>query len=142
MRTERGPERTVPRGLGRAAAGAGLLLGVAHLVVTGWLADDADQAIGPGYLVWMVGPLVVTLGMAVAALALVRPGASRWLGWVTGTAAVLCALLTLLGFSSLAFGASPVSLFLGPGPYALPGAVFFGALTLSARGARRAPAAP
>ncbi|WP_431869407.1 hypothetical protein [Nocardiopsis eucommiae] len=142
VRAERGPERTAPAWLGRAAAGALLVLGVAHLVVTGWLAADADRAIGPGYLVWMVGPLVVTLGTAVAALALVRPGAPRWLGWVTGTAAVLCFLLTLLGFSSLAFGASPVSLFLGPGPYALPGTVFLTALTLRAWGARRAPATP
>lgn len=136
------PARTAPAWLGRAAAGAGLLLGVAHLMVTGWLAADADQGIGPGYLVWMVGPLVATLGTAVAALALVRPGAPRWPGWVTGTAAVLLALLTLLGFASLAFGASAASLFLGPGPYALPGTVLFTALTLSSRAARRAPAAP
>ncbi|MEU3018555.1 MULTISPECIES: hypothetical protein [unclassified Nocardiopsis] len=141
-RSGHGPARAVPGWLGRSAAGAGLLLGVAHLLVTGWMAASAGQAVGAGYLVWMLAPLAITAGTAVAALALVRPGARRWLTWVTGTVAVLCALLTLFGFASLAFGASPASLFLGPGPYALPGAVLFAALTVSSRRARRAPTAP
>ncbi|WP_193374525.1 hypothetical protein [Nocardiopsis valliformis] len=135
-----GPRRTAPVWLGYAAAAAGLLLGVAHLLVTGWFAISGQQEVSPGYLVWMVGPLVATLGLAAAAIALVRPGAGRapWRGltWVTGTAAVLSVLLSAVGFASLFFGASPASLFFGPGPYALPGAVLFGALTLSARSAR------
>lgn len=138
--TGEGPMRTAPVWLGCAAAAAGLLLGVAHLLVTGWFAVSGQQEVSPGYLVWMIGPFVITLGLAAAALALVRPGAGRaprrGLTWVTGTAAVLCFLLSAVGFAPLFFGASPASLFLGPGPYALPGAVLFGALTLSARSAR------
>ena len=139
-----GPGRTPPAWLGYAAASAGLLLGVAHLLVTGWFAVSGQQEASPGYLVWMIGPLVLTLGLALAALALVRPGAGRTPGrglvWVTGTAAVLSLLLSGLGFASLLFGAGPASLLLGPGPYALPGAVLFGALTLSAGARRRAAA--
>ncbi|GAA1468360.1 hypothetical protein NE857_22685 [Nocardiopsis exhalans] len=135
-----GPRRTAPVWLGYAAAAAGLLLGVAHLLVTGWFAISGQQEVSPGYLVWMIGPLVVTLGLAAAALALVRPGAGRaprrYLVWVTGTVALLSFLLSAVGFAPLFFGADPASLFLGPGPYALPGAVLFGALTLSARPAR------
>lgn len=138
-----GPGRTPPVRLGYAAAVAGLVLGVAHLLVTGGFVLSGLQEPAPGFLVWVFGPLVVTLGLAAAAVALVRPGAGRapgrWLVWVTGTAAVLTTLLSLLGFASLALGASLSSLFLGPGPYALPGAVLFTALTLRAR---RGPTAP
>ncbi|MBR8744494.1 hypothetical protein DSY14_22705 [Nocardiopsis sp. MG754419] len=123
-----------------------MLLGVAHLLVTGWFAVSGQQEFSVGFLVWMVGPLVVTLGLAAAAIALVHPGAHqaprRGPLWVTGSAAVLCLLLGLFGFSSLFFGASAASLFLGPGPYALPGAVLLGALTLSAWTRRRRAVRP
>lgn len=137
-----GPGRTPPVWLGYAAAAAGLVLGVAHLLITGGFVVSGQQEPTPGFLVWVFAPIVVALGLAAAAVSLVRPGAGRapkrWLAWVTGAAAVLTALLTLVGFASLAFGASLTSLFLGPGPYALPCVVFYTALTLSARARRRA----
>lgn len=141
-----GPGRTAPVWLGYAAAVAGLVLGIAHLLVTGGFVVSGQQDPTPGFLVWVFGPLVVMLGLAAAAVALVRPGAGRspgrWLVWTAGTAAVLTTLLSLFGFASLLFGASPASLFLGPGPYALPGAVLFTALTLNARARRRTTAPP
>ncbi len=131
--------------LGRAAVVAILGLGVAHLLVTGGFVLSGQQEPTPGFLVWVFAPLLVALGPAAAAVSLMRPGAEgapkRGPVWAAGTTAVLTTLLALVGLAPLAFGASPASLFLGPGPYALPCAVLFTALTLSAR-ARRGTAVP
>lgn len=142
-----GPRGTPPGRLAYSAAAAGVLLGAGHLGVTGGSVVLGQQAPTPSFLAWMFVPVATARGFAAAAVSLVRPGTRRrrWPLWVCGTAAVLMVPLALAGLAPLAFGASPGSLFLGPGPYALPGAVLFTVLTVTARRARgraRPPAHP
>lgn len=120
------------RGLGRAAAAAAMVLGVAHLTITGGFLFTGAQEPTIGYLAWVFVPVLVALLFATAASALAssRRARGRWPLWVGGTAAVSTGVLTAIGFAPLAMGANPITLFLGPGPYALPCAVLFTALVL------------
>lgn len=138
MDVKKGP----PSWLGWATAGAGLVLGVAHLVVTGGPVFGGAEPVTPGSLVWVFVPVLVAVAFAAVALMLISPrhARKRWPLWASGTAAVLTGVLALFGLTPLAFGAESSSLFQGPGPYALPCAVLFGALTLSAARSRRARA--
>lgn len=138
---------TPPGWLARSAAAAGLLLGAGHLGVTGGPVVTGLQDPSSGFLAWVFVPVAIALACAAAAVELGRSGAGRRPGmlWACGAAAVLMLVLTVVGFAPLVFGASPASLFLGPGPYALPGAVLFTALTVSAlrtRGRTPPPAGP
>lgn len=134
------------RGPGRAAAAAAMVLGAAHLAITGGLLFTGAQEPTIGYLVWVFVPVLVALVFAAAASALASPrhARGRWPLWVAGTAAVSTGALTVIGFAPLAMGADPITLFLGPGPYALPCAILFTALTLGTvrrrRASRNAPA--
>lgn len=129
-----------PRWQGWAAAAAGLILGVAHLVVTGGPVFTGAEPATPGSLTWVFVPVLVAVAFAAVALMLIQPrhAGKRWPLWVSGTVAVLTGLLALFGLTPLAFGAQLSSVFQGPGPYALLCAVLFGVLTLSAARARRA----
>lgn len=128
------------RWVGWAAAGSGVVLGAAHLAITGGSVLTGAQEPTLGHLVWVFVPVLVALAFSAAAPALAdtRRDRGRWPLWVGGTAAVSTGALTLLGFASLASGADPATYFLGPGPYALPCAVLFTTLTLSHRTARTA----
>lgn len=130
---------TAPRPLGWAAAASALLVGGAHLAITGGaaLAEPSGPALGD--LVWVLLPPALTLLPTVAALRLVRPGRARWALWTCGITAALAVVLAVMGLTPLAFGADPLSLFQGPGPYALLAAVLFTIVTRSAQRARREP---
>lgn len=130
---------TTPRILGWSAAASALLLGGAHLVITGNAALTGASAPTPGALLWILLPALTALLPAVAAVVLARSGGrrTRWPLWTSGITAVLSTALAVMGLTPLAFGADPLSLFLGPGPYALVCAVLFIALTLSS--VRRRP---
>ncbi|HJE57190.1 MAG TPA: hypothetical protein K8V84_01550 [Nocardiopsis listeri] len=125
---------------GRAAAAAAMVLGAAHLVITGGFLFTGAQEPTVGYLAWVFIPVLVALVFSAAASALASPRGARgrWPLWVGGTAAVSTGALTIIGFAPLAMGADPISLFLGPGPYALPCAILFTALTLGTVRRRRA----
>ncbi|MEU2940271.1 hypothetical protein ACFYOC_18585 [Nocardiopsis alba] len=139
MDTERSHEpitrTTPPVWLAYAASGTGLLLGAAHLTVTGGLLLSEARNPTPGYLAWMFVPVLIALAIAAVPLTLIDPRRARspWPRRACGAIAVLTAALALFGLAPLAFGAAPLSLFLGPGPYALTCAVAFTALTLSTR---------
>lgn len=139
MDTERPNERktttTAPAWLVYTASATGLLLGAAHLTVTGGLLLSEARNPTPGYLAWMLVPVLIALAIAAVPLTLIDPRRARspWPRRACGAIAVLTAALALFGLSALAFGADPLSVFLNPGPYALACAVAFTALTLSTR---------
>ncbi|MFE1103156.1 hypothetical protein ACFW4K_21800 [Nocardiopsis alba] len=126
---------TSPAWLAYTASATGLLLGAAHLTVTAGLLLSETQNPTVGYLAWMLVPVLIALAIAAVPLTLIDPRRARspWPRRACGAIAVLTAALALFGLSALAFGAAPLSLFLGPGPYALACAVAFTALTLSTR---------
>ncbi|MEU2974783.1 hypothetical protein [Nocardiopsis alba] len=129
---------TAPAWLAYTASGTGLLLGAAHLTVTAGLLLSETQNPTPGYLAWMIVPVLIALAIAAVPLTLIDPrrAGTSVPRWTCGAIAVLTAALALFGLAPLAFGAAPLSVFLGPGPYALACAVAFAALTLSARDPR------
>jgi hypothetical protein len=122
--------------LGYAAAGAALLLGVAHVVVVSILAEGD---FGAGRVVWIAAPFLLVLGFAAAALALARSGGRpRWAVWTAGAATVVTALLAVLGAAPL-FSGDPLGVFLGPTPYALVCVPLFAALTWRSLSSGAAP---
>ena len=128
-----------PRWQGWAAAAAALVLGAAHLVVTGGPVFTGAESATLGSPAWVFVPVLVAVAFAAVALTLIRPGQAtkRWPLWASGAAAVLTGVLAVFGLTPLVFGAQVSSVFQGPGPYALPCAVLFGVLTLSAARSRR-----
>ena len=128
-----------PRWQGWVAAMAGLVLGIAHLAVTGGPVFTGAERATPGSLVWIFVPVLVAVAISAVALTLIHPryAGKRWPLWASGTVAVLTGLLAVFGLTPLAFGAEPSSVFQGPGPYALLCAVLFTMLTLNATRSRR-----
>lgn len=125
------------RRLGYAAAGAALLLGGAHLVVTSVLAEGD---FGAGQVAWILVPFLLILGFAAAAAVLARPGdRPRWAVWTAGAATVVTALLVPAGIAPL-FTDDPLRVFLGPTPYAAVCVPLFAVLTWRSRSLRGAPA--
>ena len=123
--------------LGYTAAGAALLLGVAHVAA---VSVSAEGTFGAGLAVWIAVPFLLILGFAAAALALARPGGRpRWAVWTAGAATVVTALLVPAGIAPL-FTGDPLGVFLGPTPYALPCVPLFAALTWRSLSSGGAPA--
>ena len=129
----------VSRPLGWSAAASALLVGGAHLTVTGGtlFADLAGPT--PKDLAWVLLPAALALIPTLAAVVLVHPSGrgACWPLWTCGITAALTAVLAVMGLTPLFFGASLLSLFRGPGPYALLAATLFTVLTLSVTRARR-----
>ncbi|KOX19095.1 hypothetical protein [Nocardiopsis sp. NRRL B-16309] len=125
--------------LGDAAAGAALVLGIAHAVV---VSVSARGEFGAGLVAWIAVPFLVMLGFAAAALALARhgdrPDRPRWAVWTAGAATVVTALLVPAGIAPL-FTGDPLGVFLGPTPYALVCVPLFAALTWRALSSGGAP---
>lgn len=130
---------TVSRPLGWSAAASALLVGGAHLAVTGGTLFTDLAGPTPEDLAWVLLPAALALIPTVAAIVLVHPSGrgGRWPLWTCGITAALTAVLAVMGLTPLFFGANPLSLFQGPGPYALLAAILFTALTLSVARTRR-----
>ncbi|MDE3723720.1 hypothetical protein PWG71_20205 [Nocardiopsis sp. N85] len=133
---------TPHRGLGTAAAGAAMLLGIAHVVVTTALALVGRAEFTPAHLAWVVVPALIC-GVGLAPLGLILGRSSRpaaiWVA-LSGVTAVLTWGLSVIGLLPALGAGSPADLwglFAGPGPYALPAAVLYTVLTLRAARTRR-----
>lgn len=130
-----------PWWLGYAAAAASLVLAAAHGTVTTGTVIRGQEAATPLSLVWTIVPVLVCAGFAAVAVALVRrPVPSRGLVALSGLWAVLAWFLAVAGLLPILVEPTPerfLSLFAGPGPYALPTALLYTALTWrSVRGRR------